>query len=470
VKALAVAAALVAAGCLDYDALSRNANCHDGTRNGDESDVDCGGSCRAKCRAWRRCTVAADCAGAACVAGRCEEADGPPSWRPVASLPAMHSRTGLGAATGTDGRLYAVGGTGDDPAGVQVDSGLPWMGEMPLQLGRRDLAVVAAPDSLFAIAGTSLANGSPETTRVERFTATPQTARGWSDAPALREARSHSAAVVLPVDQTRYDLFVFGGPTASHLVEVLIDAQKPTVGWTVAGTNGRADLAAVVAPNDPKSILLFGGCTLTVPELAACGGPSAMAELEVDVYASDTSQLAGTLAPLPAGHVGLAGVVGNDGRVYAIGGTATAGASNATATARVDAYDPTLDAWVQVAPLGTARTSFGATLGPDGRLYAIAGLSATHNALGTVEAYGPTATTTVGSDGTVVLGGDNFAADAAVTVSSGGQPIAAGRTASNGGLAGIAFPIPAGCAPPGCTVTVVDDASGYPAPAFVPLH
>lgn len=46
--------------------------CADGTLNGDESDVDCGGSC-ASCAAGQQCAAAADCESGACD-GTCQEA------------------------------------------------------------------------------------------------------------------------------------------------------------------------------------------------------------------------------------------------------------------------------------------------------------------------------------------------------------------------------------------------------------
>jgi hypothetical protein len=40
--------------------------CQDGTQNGDETDVDCGGSCATKCAEGLKCLVDADCLGANC--------------------------------------------------------------------------------------------------------------------------------------------------------------------------------------------------------------------------------------------------------------------------------------------------------------------------------------------------------------------------------------------------------------------
>jgi hypothetical protein len=52
---------------------------NDGTKNGDESDVDCGGSCQTKCPDGKKCNIAADCgssvcAGSVCITQNCSDA------------------------------------------------------------------------------------------------------------------------------------------------------------------------------------------------------------------------------------------------------------------------------------------------------------------------------------------------------------------------------------------------------------
>jgi hypothetical protein len=46
--------------------------CADGIKNGNESDVDCGGNCP-RCANGKACLVRNDCAGAHCVNGTCQE-------------------------------------------------------------------------------------------------------------------------------------------------------------------------------------------------------------------------------------------------------------------------------------------------------------------------------------------------------------------------------------------------------------
>ena len=46
-------------------------SCMDGVKNGDESDVDCGGATCTKCGDGKECKAGADCASAACAMGKC---------------------------------------------------------------------------------------------------------------------------------------------------------------------------------------------------------------------------------------------------------------------------------------------------------------------------------------------------------------------------------------------------------------
>jgi hypothetical protein len=54
--------------CIDDVCVS---HCHDGVRNGDESDVDCGGSCGSTCETGQRCNGSFDCKSNSCVSAAC---------------------------------------------------------------------------------------------------------------------------------------------------------------------------------------------------------------------------------------------------------------------------------------------------------------------------------------------------------------------------------------------------------------
>lgn len=51
------------------------AHCVDGRVNGDETDIDCGGSVCGTCKFGRGCNIWSDCMTGVCRAGRCEECD-----------------------------------------------------------------------------------------------------------------------------------------------------------------------------------------------------------------------------------------------------------------------------------------------------------------------------------------------------------------------------------------------------------
>ena len=91
------------------------------------------------------------------------------------------------------------------------------------------------------------------------------------------------------------------------------------------------------------------------------------------------------VAPMPTARAYLAASLGLDGRIYAIGGYD--GVSNTVNT--VEAYNSKTNSWSTVAPMPTARYGLAASLGRDGRIYAIGGADSNDNLLNTVEAYTP---------------------------------------------------------------------------------
>jgi N-acetylneuraminic acid mutarotase len=104
----------------------------------------------------------------------------------------------------------------------------------------------------------------------------------------------------------------------------------------------------------------------------------------VEAYdpASDTWT---SVAPMTFGRDRLAASVGSDGRIYAIGGDI---GDNPFSYRSVEAYDATTNTWTLVANMAVPRHSLGAALGPDGRIYAVGGANENVPAAATdVEAY-----------------------------------------------------------------------------------
>src|SRR6266542_1410163 len=74
-------------------------------------------------------------------------------------------------------------------------------------------------------------------------------------------------------------------------------------------------------------------------------------------------------ADMPTPRERLALVAVPDGRIFALGGIS----EGAGEQRKVEVYTPATDSWTTVAPMMVARYGFAATLGPDGRIYAIGG-------------------------------------------------------------------------------------------------
>lgn len=79
--ALAAPVTVVAASCAQISGIDQYIDCPqdpacptctDGKKNGDESDVDCGGDCPSKCATGQACGKGADCTHGVCTSGKCE--------------------------------------------------------------------------------------------------------------------------------------------------------------------------------------------------------------------------------------------------------------------------------------------------------------------------------------------------------------------------------------------------------------
>src|ERR1043165_3758573 len=62
-----VFASVANSGCVFY----LNPQCNDHIHNGDETDIDCGGTCKPRCEIGDSCRVDADCEDSMCTGGKC---------------------------------------------------------------------------------------------------------------------------------------------------------------------------------------------------------------------------------------------------------------------------------------------------------------------------------------------------------------------------------------------------------------
>lgn len=302
-------------------------------------------------------------------AGATATLENPPAGAPVwKTLPAMPSaRTAVGAATGSDGRIYVIGGYTDRPVNY-VQAYIPqtkaWTNVTPLQTARSGAAVARTPDGrIYAIGGytSPYSNGSYKILNtVEVYT--PAT-RKWTFVASLPNARADLAATLGPDGK----IYAIGGSTGAVTNEV--DAYDPAKNaWkTIASLpTARSQLAAATGP-DGKIYAIggFGGATLGT----------------VEVYTPSANSWS-KAADLPTHRQQLSAVIGSDGQIYAIGGY------NGSDVATVESYSTDSHTWRKANALTVARNSLGTAVGQDGHIYAVGGAtngSAGAKALNTLE-------------------------------------------------------------------------------------
>lgn len=119
--------------------------CDDGLRNGDESDIDCGGACPRRCEATEDCRLASDCSSLSCVGGKCAVPtcfdgvrNGTEQLVDCRGSCPIPCRDGAGCTSSQECRsgfcAFVVGGRVCDPASCH--DGLLGLGESDVDCGR----------------------------------------------------------------------------------------------------------------------------------------------------------------------------------------------------------------------------------------------------------------------------------------------------------------------------------------------
>ena len=158
------------------------------------------------------------------------------SWTQVASLPTAHF--GLAAATGGDGRIYAIGGVGNAGSSNEVDAYDPvtnsWTQVASLPTARFGLAAATGGDGrIYAIGGNANTGSSNE---VDAYN--PAT-NAWAQVAALPNAR-YSPAAAVGGDGRIYA--IGGNANAGNSNEV--DAITPALSGTTSGSGTAHVMAA----------------------------------------------------------------------------------------------------------------------------------------------------------------------------------------------------------------------------------
>ena len=239
------------------------------------------------------------------------------AWTTVAPMPT--ARYVLAAATGPDGRIYAIGGY-NSPTGQlnTVEAYTPatnsWATMAPMPTARFGLAAATGPDGrIYAIGGD---NGSTLNT-VEAYT--PGT-NSWATVAPMPTARAYLAAATGPDGR----VYAIGGYNdANGNILNTVEAYTP-------GTNSWATVAPM-----PTARYFLAAATGPDGRIYAIGGYNDVSGFlnTVEAYTPGTNSWA-TVAPMPTARYFLAAATGPDGRIYAIGG------ANGNILNTVEAYTP----------------------------------------------------------------------------------------------------------------------------------
>jgi hypothetical protein len=195
-----------------------------------------------------------------------------------------------------------------------------------------------------------------------------------------------SSVASLPLARTRlaaaHDgtlVYAMGGSIPSGVTGEL-DAYDPGTNTWMVRTSMPTPRKSLAAAAAGGNIYAIGG------ENIVSNAPNYLDTVEEYVPVSDTWT---TVASLPNPRSGLAATLGPDGRIYAIGGYDP----NCACTTDVTAYSPTSNTWTTVASLPTGRRFLDAVTGAEGLIYAIGGLTDSSTDTTEVDVYDPSTNT-----------------------------------------------------------------------------
>jgi len=310
----------------------------------------------------------------AAVAARAEPPVG--SWSPLASM--STARFGLAAATGSNGIVYAIGGS----TGLAVTTVVStveaydpttdrWSAVAPMPSARRYL--MAATDRhgrIYAIGGAAPPALAGFRNTVQRYD--PQT-DSWATVAPLPAPRC-CGAVATGRDGR---IYVAGGFNVQGQIGA-VDAYDPeSDAWeSVAPLPSPLAGGPATAAWSNGLIYVMGGITgiNTIPTVRRYD-PCA------DTWA--------TVASMPTPRRFTDAVLSRGGQIYVLGGTVgSVGFPGTQVLAVAERYDPVSDTWATTAPLTTPRGALAAAVGPRGSIFAIGGYDGSR-VLSSAEAFTP---------------------------------------------------------------------------------
>jgi N-acetylneuraminic acid mutarotase len=289
---------------------------------------------------------------------------------PSLAVPPMPAaRAGLAAATGPDGRIYAISG---QPPGTglvgEVDAYDPctnaWTTVASIPTPRSAPAAAVGPD------GRIYVMGGDNTATVEAYDVTKNQ---WSTMASMPTARGGLGAAT-GSDGRIYAVGGNPGNSQTNVVEAY-DATKNQ--WSTVSPISTPRFFPGVAADAKGIVYAIGGGTFP------CGGVSSVVE------AYDPSKNQWTLkSPVPSPLYTHTVALGPDGRIYSFGGLVGGSGCQTSPQGNTFIYNPALDSWSSGTAMPTAVRNAAAAAGTGGLLYVLGGIS-TSAGLATVQAYDP---------------------------------------------------------------------------------
>jgi MYXO-CTERM domain-containing protein len=294
-------------------------------------------------------------------------------WSTVAPMPT--TRAWFAAASGADGRVYAMGGDVSGKAANSVDAYTPttdsWSAVAPMPTTLEFLAAVGGKDGRIYVMGgshpdQSLATRGP--TPVGTFDAYDPRTNVWVALPSMPTPRDSLAAAAGPDGH----LYALGGENASGSAVASVEAYDPSTGeWSSLPPMSHARTALAAVTGADGRIYAIGGVD-----------GAGVALNSVEAY-DPTTQTWTSVAPMSATRLNLAAATLPDGTLCAIGGNGVTGPDS---TSTVEVYSPRTDRWTSLATMLTARGGLAAA-SVDNRVYALGGSDAHGHELAVAEAY-----------------------------------------------------------------------------------
>ncbi|MBI2906179.1 MAG: prepilin-type N-terminal cleavage/methylation domain-containing protein [Chloroflexi bacterium] len=271
-------------------------------------------------------------------------------WAARSSLPT--GRTWVAAAAGPDGKIYALGGGSSSPAVEAYDPVMDsWAAKTPLPIGVYGAGAATGSDGRIYVVSGSPGGGMGDALQIY-----DPSGGSWVLGPSLPFA-SWVPAAAAGLDGR---IYVFGGQASTSKLQIYDPVSNA---WSSGLDLPEGRFGAAAVRGADGRIYVFGGMNYS-------SDPILLNSLNIYDPTANTWSVG---APLGQRRVYLAGALGPDGRIYAMGGADSYSITGGTVYSNVEAYDPAANTWSAAPNMPTGQAGAGAARGADGDIYVIGG-------------------------------------------------------------------------------------------------